>query len=306
MSLRPAFRLPRRFNRPVSRRTQRLVARRHTVPFKNRMAGRWRRWSKTLHRGATSWRKAIVQWSLITFISLLLLAACILIFSPIGHIEEIRVTRTDPRLDIEEVQHVLSPVFGRSLVTVSMREIRQMLQEKIIDLQSVTVSKHYPSQLLVRVELSPLVARARVLSPEEEASPQNASGGVLGYVTDRGTFAIVPGGFPGDSDLPLLYLVDWGVKPQPGSPILSQDFLMRLDQAVSTLQSQFGMQVKRRTVYIRAQEFHLGIGAVSLWLDTRSPLEDQLLRLRMFLRSVGLPEVKSYVDLRLSDRVIYR
>jgi len=306
MSLRPAFRLPRRFNRPVSRRTQRLVARRHTVPFKNRMTGRWRRWSKLLHRGAVSWRRAIVQWSLVTFVSLVLLAAGILIFSPIGHIEEIRVTRTDPRLDIEEVQHVLSPIFGRSLVTVSVREIRQMLEEKVVDLQSVTVSKHYPSQLQVRVELSPLVARARVLSPEEEASPRNASGGILGYVTDRGTFAIAPGGFQGSEDLPLLYLVDWGVKPQPGSPILSRDFLARLNQAVETLQSQFGVQVKRRTVYIRAQEFHLGIGTISLWFDTRSPLEDQLLRLRTFLRSVGLQQVKSYVDLRLSDRVIYR
>ncbi|MFH0851185.1 MAG: FtsQ-type POTRA domain-containing protein [Candidatus Peregrinibacteria bacterium] len=306
MSIRPAFRLPRRFNRPVSRRTQRLVARRHAIPFRNRMAGRWRRWSKLFNRGVVSWRRAILQWSLITLAALLLLAAGILAFSPIGHIEEIRVTRTDPRLDIEEVQRVLSPLFGQSLVTVSGREVRQLLEEKVLDLQSVSVSKHYPSQLLVRVELAPLVARARVLSPEEEKLPSSASGGILGSITDRGTFASAPPGFPGSADLPLLYLVDWGVRPQPGSPILSREFLARMDQAVETLQSQFGQTVNRRTVYVRAQEFHILVGTVSLWFDTRSPLEDQLLRFRVFLRSVGLPEAKEYVDLRLADRVVYR
>lgn len=306
MPLRPAFRLPRRFNRPVSSRTQRLVARRHGAPLRSRMAGRWRRWSKVFHQGVAGWRRAILRWSLVTSASLVLLAIGILVFSPLGRIEEIRVTRTDPRLDIEEVQHALSPLFGRSLVAVSGRTVRQMLEEKVLDVQSVAVSKHYPSQLQVRVELAALAARVRVLAPEEEKSPSGSSGGVLGYVTDRGTYVTAPPGFPGGETMPLLYLVDWGVRPQPGSPILSREFLERMEQTAQTLQTQFGMPVKRRTVYVRAQEFHLGLGTVSLWFDTRSPMEDQLLRLRIFLRSIGLPTAKEYVDLRLADRVIYR
>lgn len=306
MSLRPASRIHRRFNRPVSRHTQRLVARRHAVPLGNRLSVRWRKWIHATRRGVVNWRKAIIQWSAVTLVALVLLAGGIVAFSPIGQVEEIRVSRTDPRLDIEEVQQVLAPLFGHSLVTVSGREVRSLLEQSIMDIREVTVSKRYPSQLFVRVELAPLVARARVLAPGEENLPSQGSGATLAFITDRGTFAIVPPGYAGGASLPLIDLVDWGIRPQPGSPILSQDFLERVDLAVSTLQTQFGQQVKRRVAFIRAQEFHLAVDKVSLWFDVRSPLEEQLLRYRMFLRSVGLSEVKEYVDLRLADRVVYR
>lgn len=316
MSLRPASHLPRRFNRPVSRRTQRLVARRHSVPLRSRLAVRWRRWVHATQRGVTNWRRAIIQWSAITLVALVLLAGGIVAFSPIGQVEEIRVSRTDPRLDIEEVQQLLAPLFGSSLVTVSSREIRSLLEQRIVDIHGVTISKHYPSQLFVRVLLAPLVARSRVLAPGEENLPAQGSGASLTFITDRGTFAVVPQSFAGSSSLPLIDLVDWGIRPEPGSPILSQDFLERMQQSVDTLQTQFGQQVKRRVAFIRAQEFHLTVprslsndatvDKVSLWFDVRSPIEEQLLRYRMFLRSVGLTPVKEYVDLRLSDRVIYR
>lgn len=306
MSLRPASRIPRRFNRPVSRRTQRLVARRHSTPLRSRLSVRWRRWVHATRSGVVNWRRAIIRWSAVTLAALVLLMAGIVAFSPIGQVEEIRVSRTDPRLDIEEVQQVLAPLFGKSLVTVSSREVRLLLEQRIADIRSVTIGKNYPSQLTVRVELAPLVARARVLAPDEEKQPPRGSGATLTFITDRGTFAVVSSGFSGSEQFPLVDLVDWGVRPEAGSPILSKDFLTRMGQAVDTLQTQFGQPVKRRVAFIRAQEFHLTVGTVSLWFDVRSPLEDQLLRYRMFLRSVGLGEAKEYVDLRLADRVVYR
>lgn len=306
MPLRPASRLPERFNRPVSRATQRLMERRHRTPFRSRAAGQWRRWSRALERGAGSWRRAIVRWSLVTLAALLLLAGGIVVFSPIGRIQEVRVTRTDPRLDIEGVLHVLSPLFGRSLVTVSVREVRTLLEAEIGDIKSVTVSKHYPSQFLVRIELDPLVARTRIVLPEEDPLTLSASGDVLGALTDRGVFEASPPG-RGDAALPLLFVVDWGVKPQPAAgPLFSTEFLGRMEEAAETLQSQFGHEVRRRIVYVRAQEFHLTVNGTSLWFDMRSPLEEQLLRYRTFLRSVGLANAKQYVDLRLADRVVYR
>lgn len=306
MSLRPASRIPRRFNRPVSRRTQRLVARRHAVPLRNRFSARWRRIIHATRSGVVNWRRAIIRWSAVTLVALVVLAAGIVAFSPIGQVEEIRVSRVDPRLDIEEVQLLLAPLFGKSLVTVSSRSVRALLEPSIPDIRGVTVNKTYPSQLAVRVELVPLVARSRVLAPGEEQQPVPGSGAMLTYITDRGTFAVVPPGFAGGDQLPLIDLVDWGSRPEPGAPILSRDFLTRMEQAVATLQTQFGQPVQRRVAFIRAQEFHLTVGKVSLWFDVRSSLEEQLLRYRMFLRSVGLQEAKEYVDLRLADRVIYR
>jgi hypothetical protein len=59
-------------------------------------------------------------------------------------------------------------------------------------------------------------------------------------------------------------------------------------------------------VYLRAREFHLDTPKLSFWFDLRSPLEEQLQRLRTFLTVVKFPEVKNYIDLRLIGKVVYK
>ncbi|MDD5751346.1 MAG: hypothetical protein PHS73_02400, partial [Candidatus Peribacteraceae bacterium] len=62
MSLRPAARIPRRFVRPVSERTKRLVARRHTRALGDRWNQRWRKWTRGMQRSFIGWRRAFVWW----------------------------------------------------------------------------------------------------------------------------------------------------------------------------------------------------------------------------------------------------
>jgi hypothetical protein len=170
----------------------------------------------------------------------------------------------------------------------------------------VTVGKRYPSQLLVRVELDPLLLRVRVLDPQQrEGAAQTGSGILSGYVTDRGTFTFAPADSQ-NSTLPLLHLVDWGVRPERGSMLLTGDFLKRMEDTEDLLRTQFGQEVASRFVYLRAEEYHFTIGNMSLWFDIRSSVEEQLQRYRVFLKAVGLNEVKQYVDLRLKDKVVYR
>lgn len=92
----------------------------------------------------------------------------------------------------------------------------------------------------------------------------------------------------------------------PGTVILPPEFFDRLRRAENALTLEFGQQVGLRTVYLRAREFHLDTPAISFWFDIRTPLEAQLQRLRTFLKAVKLPEVKEYIDLRLTGRVVYQ
>lgn len=302
MSLRPAVRIPRRFVRPVSKRTQRLVARRHGRAFGERLNQRWRRWGRGIHRSFLGWRRALLWWLIFAIVGLVVLTVAIFIFSPVGKIEEIRVVRTDPRLDIEEVLTSLSPLFGRYLVAVSSREVHLLLNEKFQDISSVDVSKRYPSQLVVRIALDPLVARVRIMEP---TGGRANSGTVVGALTERGIFnlATVP---TGSGSLPTIDIVDWGVRPEPGARLLSSGFLKTMADAEAILLAQFGQKVTQRTVYLRSQEFHFGISGVSLWFDMQSSLEVQLQRYRTFLQSAGLSSAKEYIDLRIADKVIYR
>ncbi|MDD5751168.1 MAG: hypothetical protein PHS73_01450, partial [Candidatus Peribacteraceae bacterium] len=235
-------------------------------------------------------------------VGLVVLAMAIVLCSPVGRIEEIRVIRTDPRLDIEEVLSRLSPLFGRYLVGTTSREVRSLLAERFSDVRSVTVNKRYPSQLIVRITLDPLVARVRIIDP---AAGKSASGAMIGALTERGVFSLVT--VPtGSGALPTIDIVDWGVRPEAGGRLLAPGFFKTMQEAEGILETQFGQEVKQRTVYLRAQEYHFGVQGISLWFDLQSPLEAQFQRYRTFLQSVGFPLAKEYIDLRVADKVIYR
>jgi len=288
--------------RPVSAATKRLVARRHGRRLKERVGSRFRFWSRGVQRNMEGWKRSFLRWAAVAAIGLTILTVGILIFSPIGRIEEVRVVRTDPRLDIEEVLRTLSPLFGRYLVAISTREVRQLLDEKFRDIKSLDVSKRYPSQLQVRIELDPLVAQVKTLDPDGGTT---GTGVTIGFLTERGTYSAA-GTETGSGSLPLLQVVDWGIRPEPGALLITPEFFHTMRNAEEILRTQFGQTVSRRTVYLRAQEFHFTVLGIGLWFDVKTPLEDQLQRYRTFLQGVGLPFAKEYVDLRISDKVIYK
>ena len=260
-------------------------------------------------------RRFDVLWSAIRasalrylLICILLLAACTfigLLFSPIIQVREIQVTRLSPRLDVEEVQEALTPLFHRHLFFLSSFEIGGLLKESIPDIDTVSIGKTYPSMLHVQIKLHPLVARLQIAEPESGDYAEIGTGTTIHFLTDQGLY-IATTAAKDIETLPEIVIVDWAVPPEPCTPLLSTAFLERMNAAELTLLRQFGQEIARRTVYLRAQEFHLRIGRIALWFDLKSPLEDQLQRYRTFLREVGLEDVKQYVDLRIADRVVYQ
>jgi hypothetical protein len=228
----------------------------------------------------------------------------IALFSPAMRIAEVRIVRTESRLDIEQVQHLLSSLFGKHLMLLSGYDVRQLLEEGMPDLRHTDVSKDYPSTLVVHIALDPLIARLRILDPDESAA-STATGAAVDYLTDRGVYISSSRESPEES-LPLFMLTDWGARPSPGIPLITPDFLSRMAISEKYVQDQFGQEVVTRTVFLRAQEYHLQTPQWTLWFDIRSSIEDQFQRYRIFLREVPHEEVREYIDLRLKDRVVYR
>jgi len=245
-----------------------------------------------------------MRWIAVTVIVLGIAVFGFLLFSPIIQVREIKVTRLSPRLDIEEVQSTLSSLFGRHLFFLSAFEVEQILNESIADIERVKIGKEYASVLHVEIELQPLVAKLRIIAPDDIDVPIG-TGSTIDYVTEEGIYVTTTAA-KDTQTLPEIILVDWGVRPVPGALLVSPTFIERINAAEIAFLRQFGQEVQRRTVYLRAQEFHLRIADRELWFDLKSPLEDQLERYRIFLREVGIEEAKDYVDLRVSNRVIYQ
>ncbi len=303
MSMLKARRLPRKFRRPVSTQTRQLVERRYERHRRQR-SEQWKRILRRMSDHLIASRRSIAIGLCILGALILTTFFSIALFSPVMRIAEVRIVRTESRLDIEHVQHLLSPLFGKHLMLLSGYDVRQLLEDGMPDLQRVEVSKDYPSTLVVHISLDPLVARLRILDPEE-SSLSTASGASIDYLTDKGVYISSSRASP-EEHLPMFMLTDWGARPSPGTSLLSTDLLSRMSISEKFLQEQFGQEVVMRTVFLRAQEYHLQTQQWTLWFDMRSSIEDHFQRYRIFLREIAHEEVRQYIDLRLKDRVVYR
>jgi hypothetical protein len=314
--LRSPRRLPQRYNRRVTPQTRGLAQRRYQRRrqfMAKRMQHLWHR----LNRKGEVIRTFIVRFVMWVGLGAFALVMAVLFFSPLLEVREVRIARTDARIDIERVQRLLKPLFGRHLLFLSSQEVLPLLEDGIAatatvpaqpgmkDLATVEVVKRYPSTLLLKLQLDPLIARLQI----SQTSDAKAATGSLtaDFLTADGVYvAYSPDQVNSGAVLPLLKIVDWKEQPQPFDPLLTEEFLKVMRNAEKALSEQFGQQVRSRTVYLRGQEFHLLTPEYSLWFDLKSPLEMQLLRYRLFLQTLGKGSAKQYVDLRLTDRVVYK
>ncbi|MBI3331655.1 hypothetical protein HYZ99_01710 [Candidatus Peregrinibacteria bacterium] len=316
MPLKPSVRLPRRFNRPVTKQTKRFVSRRHQRR-KDQRRERLRRTARRMQRVAGDWRIIFQKWVMLTLACFFLFFAGLIVFSPIVQVREIRVQRTNVRIDAEKVQRALAPIFGRHLLFLSTQDVTELLRTSVPDVGEIGINKDYPSRITVRMTLEPITARLVIVSPDpppEEAIPEelalNGSGSAIetagqDFLTVNGRYIVHPSP-AGLGDLPVLTIVDWGVRPGAGQLLVPPDFLQAIYSAEETLREQFGWETSERVVYIRAREFHLDTQKLALWFDLKSPLPEQFARFKLFLQSIPEGEAKEYVDLRLSDRIVYK
>lgn len=296
-------RIPKKYARRVSPDTARFVKRTMDRKQKRRKDQRKRKMRK-IQMHWENVRTSAVRFTAISIVLVGMIIFGFILFSPIIQVREIKVTRLSPRLDIEEVQTVLSSLFNRHLFFLSSFEVAALLEENIADISAVNIGKEYSSTLHVSIELSPLVARLRIIEPDAQEG-YSGTGATIDYLTDQGIYVSTISAKDTET-LPEIRVVDWGVRPSPGTLLIMPTFIERINAAEIAFLRQFGFEVQRRTVYLRAQEFHLLLGNTELWFDLKSPLENQLERYRTFLREVEIEEVKEYIDLRVSDRVIYR
>lgn len=304
MPLKPSARLPKRFNRRVTKQTRSIVGRRYERKPQLRKE-RMRRTMRRTHHLAKQWRTSALKWLLIFGVLSTALIIGLLLFSPLLEVREITVRRLSPRLDIEHVQKVMSPLFGRHVLFLTTADVRSLLHENITDIQSVEVGKIYPSELVVTIRLHPLVSRLQIVDPDAPEKSDTGTGSGLDFLTQEGVYIRTVGNVDA-SHLPIIRLVDWAVRPTPGTPLVPPELVSRLFETEEALRLQFGHTVEIRTVYLRAQEYHVLADGISLWFDMRSSLEEHLQQYRVLLQSISHDEIHQYIDLRLTDRIVYQ
>jgi hypothetical protein len=280
--------------------------------------GRQRQYA--LQQWVRSARRVRERWlrggrTAVRFLPWIVLAVAVLfigiaMFSPLFHVREITVIRTDRRVDFERVHHALSPLYGEHMVFVNQKSILPLLETSVPDVKKAVVEKRYPSTLVLRLELESVVASLEIVDPTGAVSPAVTGTGsdALGdYLTADGMYVTYPPSLvQSGTGTAVVRIVDWGVRPEPWKHLLDIEILERVAQAEQMMRTQFGAQISQRVVYLRSREFHLQTQKHSLWFDMRSPLQSQVDRYGLFVQSAGVAAATRYVDLRLHDRIVYR
>lgn len=248
--------------------------------------------------------------------TLLVVLVCIGLFSPVLNVKEIHVARSDGRLDATLIQEALKPLFGRRMPFLSVEDIPTLLttelpsahRSAVPDLSTVTIRKDYPSSLQVSLTLRPIGYRLSIETPDQKnPNPTLPVGSGSDFLTKDGLYvSYTLSQSRSGAVLPLLRIVDWGVKPSPWKPLLTTAFLDTMKKTEEELQTQFNQTIKSRTIFLRAREYHLQTATIALWFDSRTTPDEQLARYKLFLETVPAGTAKQYVDLRIANKIIYK
>lgn len=311
MALRKPRRLPKSFNRPVSSYSRTLARTHYRTPDRRarRRHERRVRFLKKCSKLLSTLRSEFRAWLIIglgTICASLLLA---LLFSPFFDVRQIHIQRQDPRIDPADVQQILAPLFRQRLLLVTKGQVSSYLQAQYPDIESVSMTKNYPSTLSVLIKLEPVVAR--VIIDDNDLSEQTQSGGIVGsgsymYITKSGFFVNSPIKLSGSTPIPILHFTDWGLKPQNGTRVILPEFIDSVFTARDILRTEFGLTTVDITLYVRAQEFHIRTNKTTIWFDLQHPLPIQFQRFRQFLKTFSLDVAKEYIDVRIEDKIIFR
>ena len=309
MPLKKPIRLPRNLRRSASPATRRFAIKHYRSA--DRRSWRRKEFVVRFGRKATKIWSVIASefrlWMVIAAAGIVIVILAILLLSPFFDVRSMHIRRQDARIDPEEIQQTLSPLFKQRLVLVTRTQVASMLQAEYPDIERVEIGKEYPSTLNVTVYLDPVIARVTLDEDEKTESGSLAgSGNTLHlYVTRRGFFVASPITLT-SSPLPTLILTDWSIRPDNRQRVLDPDFLREIFLARDILRRDFGLSTTGIMVYVRAKEFHIRTNKVVLWFDLQSPLPVQFQRFRQLLKTVSMEQIKEYADLRIADKIVYK
>ncbi len=93
---------------------------------------------------------------LLTLVILLMMGfIAFALLSPYFEIKKININRDTPHLNVEAVQEILDPFYGKNLILLRGEELKQELFDDFLEFRTIEIKEEWPDGLTISIALSP-------------------------------------------------------------------------------------------------------------------------------------------------------
>ncbi len=215
------------------------------------------------------------------------------VFSPYFEIKKININRDTPNLNIESVQEILKPFYGKNLIFLNKEELTQTLLGEFLEFRSIDITEKWPDAITISIKLSPPVFTL--------------------FNIDSANFAVVSTdgiilSTTADDSLPVLKIKNIKKPFIPGEKIMEKDWLDKIEKIKGLLLGQTKITTKEIVFLPTAQEVHfITSSGIALWFDLRIDIEQQIRKLELGANKIGLYSKQlEHIDLRIPGQLFWK
>lgn len=246
-----------------------------------------------------------VRGFLLLFLAILLIGA---FFVSAGYftIRNVRVDRTDTRLDLGSFSAAIRGITGANLFLFSTTGLEKKLRAQFPEIEVLRVSRIVPDTLLIHVGTA---LPAFWVSCEESKKTLGDDGKIIEKKITKNVAMTSRGAVLRNVDpaTEMFVLFEKEGCPNFSTRIFSENRLREIFAAREALEEVSGQKVVRAGYFRAAREIHLYLeNETAIWLDFMRPLQEQIEEYRIAISLVPkLLEPLDHLDARISGKIFY-
>lgn len=260
---------------------------------------------------------------LVILLVLILILGLTLTFSKTFSLTNIKIERTDLRVDSSNIDAYLQKYIGKNLIWLRPEIVKTDIQHHFPSIAQVEVDRTWPHELRVILKSLPIVSRIHLtIQPKKEVTLPPR---ILDQISQSGAGILQKERSPSEEiwmlnqfgllepndplfekKIPLIY---WETPidhaPQFGEPLLDQFLLAQILKIPEILLSEFTLETASISYFSDAKEAHYKTYQYELWISFSDNWQEQLKKLRTVFLTIGTTK-HQYIDLRVKNRIIYK
>lgn len=244
---------------------------------------------------------------LLIFFTILLFGGIIFLAS--FSVQEIKIARTDARMDVAQLGSYTKKYIGRSILLLSERQVKREMLPLFPQLENIRLEKNFPSTIRFVTTTHPVSFR---WGCEESKKEIDDEGNIITNVIPRLYYVNRNGALtlPDESGEEAFLIHEKSPCPKTmniGKKVIAPEMVAEILVMKELLEEVLQVPIIRSGYYREGREIHMiSENETGFWIDFATPAEEQINKLKAALTlEPKLIEPMDHIDLRIPDKIFY-